>query len=60
VWGDTVNVASRLEKASEPNRVNVSGKVFRLLRGRAGYRFSARGKVPVKDMDPMEMFFLDP
>jgi PAS domain S-box-containing protein len=60
VWGDTVNVASRLEKASEPNRINVSAKVFRLLRDHVGYRFSARGKMPVKNLDPMEMYFLDP
>ena len=25
VWGDTVNMAARLEAASEPNRIHVSG-----------------------------------
>jgi class 3 adenylate cyclase len=58
--GDTVNVASRLEKASEPNRTNVSAKVVRLLGDHISYRFFARGKAPVKNLDPMEMFFLDP
>ena len=31
VWGDTVNVAARLEAASEPNRIHVSGTVGETL-----------------------------
>jgi len=58
VWGNTVNVASRLEGASEPDRITVSRKVRDLLRNVPGYRFIPRGMVPVKNMDPIEMFFL--
>ena len=32
VWGDTVNVAGRLEATSEPNRIHVSGTLARSSR----------------------------
>ncbi len=34
IWGDTVNVASRMETNSEPNRVNVSENVFDILKSK--------------------------
>src|SRR6185437_8158675 len=34
VWGDTVNVASRLESSSLPDRIHVSDEVVRQLEGR--------------------------
>ena len=32
VWGDTVNVASRMETNCEPNHINVSENVFDILK----------------------------
>ncbi|MCB1158708.1 MAG: adenylate/guanylate cyclase domain-containing protein, partial [Leptospiraceae bacterium] len=56
VWGDTVNVASRLESASEPNKINVSKKVYlELLKD---FDFHYRGSLPVKNMEPIEMYYL--
>jgi class 3 adenylate cyclase len=57
VFGDTVNLASRLESASEPMRVNVSAVTAGLLAGRLPC--SPRGSVEVKGAGPMEMFWVD-
>ena len=46
VWGDTVNVAARLEGASEPNRIHVSGTLAAQLEDR--YLLTPRGSVELK------------
>ena len=46
VWGDTVNVASRLESTAGPDRIHVSGAVARALRSR--YELVPRGRVHLK------------
>lgn len=57
VWGDTVNLASRLESAGAPGRVNISDE----FRGHlpAGAVCEPRGLVSVKGKGQIEMFFLD-
>ncbi len=57
VFGDTVNLASRLESASEPMRVNVSAVTAGLLAGRIAC--TPRGSMAVKGAGPMEMFWLE-
>ena len=57
VWGDTVNVASRLESTSEPNRIHVSGAVADRLRD--AYELEPRGMVDLKGKGSTETFFLD-
>ena len=56
IWGDTVNVASRLEAASEAGRVNISEATLTLL-GNA--TTEERGTLPVKNTAPLRMFFVD-
>ncbi|WGF86922.1 adenylate/guanylate cyclase domain-containing protein [Marinivivus vitaminiproducens] len=56
VWGDTVNVASRLEASGLPGRIHVSDEVRRTLSGL--YRFEARGRLPIKGKGDMETAFL--
>jgi adenylate cyclase len=55
-WGDTVNVASRLESSSLPNRIHVSPEVVRRLDGR--FVFEARGETDIKGVGAMKTFFL--
>ncbi len=57
VFGDTVNVASRMENASAPMRINVSEATWRLLADRVGGE--ARGELPVKGAGSMRMYFVD-
>ncbi len=52
VWGDTVNTASRIETVSAPGTVNISGRAWQHLRGRARGRslgmIDLKGKVPIE------------
>lgn len=56
VWGDTVNLASRMESTGVAGRIQVSGAVEERLRER--YRLESRGVVDIKGKGPMETFFL--
>jgi class 3 adenylate cyclase len=56
VWGDTVNLASRMESTGIPGRIQVTGAVEERLRDR--YRFESRGLVNIKGKGVMETFFL--
>ena len=56
VWGDTVNVASRMEHYGEPGRVHISAAT-RAAIGDA-YRVEARAPIDVKGRGWMATFFL--
>ena len=56
LWGDTVNVASRLESNGEPGRILVSEATARLLEGR--YRLSEPRIVILKGKGPTPAHFL--
>ena len=56
VWGDTVNLASRMESTGVPGRIQVTGNVEERLRDR--YRLESRGIVDIKGKGLMETFFL--
>jgi len=56
VWGDTVNVASRLEVAAEPGQILVSNEVARGLEGRFG--LERRGSIDLKGKGPTETWSL--
>ena len=57
VWGDTVNLASRLETASQPDRINISQDTLNLVK--ADFRCSFRGEIEVKNMGTVRMFFVE-
>jgi class 3 adenylate cyclase/HAMP domain-containing protein len=56
IWGDTVNIASRLESAGAVGRVNVSAYTFDLVRRH--YAGEYRGKVEVKGKGGIDMYFI--
>jgi adenylate cyclase len=56
VWGDTVNVASRLESTSEPNRIHVSAALADRLADR--FIFEPRGAVELKGKGAAQTCFL--
>jgi class 3 adenylate cyclase len=55
-WGDTVNIASRIEKACTPGTVLVSEATY--WRARDGFAFDAVGPVDLKGRGAMECFAL--
>lgn len=57
IWGDTVNTASRMETASEPGKVNVSGTTYELLK--KYFECESRGKKAVKGKGAVEMYFVN-
>jgi adenylate cyclase len=57
VWGATVNTASRMESAGEAGKVNISGITYQLVKEK--FRCNRRGKIEVKNMGKMEMYFVD-
>ncbi|MFN0187779.1 MAG: adenylate/guanylate cyclase domain-containing protein, partial [Bacteroidia bacterium] len=46
IWGDTVNIAARLEQAGEPGRINISENTYQLVKDKI--RCSSRGKINAK------------
>lgn len=56
VWGDTVNIASRLESSGEVNKVNISAYTFELVRDR--FECEYRGKVAAKGKGDIDMYFV--
>lgn len=58
IWGDTVNIASRMETGGQPGKVNVSGDTYELIKDR--FNFISRGKVEIKNKGQVEMYFVEP
>lgn len=56
LFGDTVNIASRMESAGEPMRLNISGATRQLLGDRV--TCVSRGTKPVKGAANLEMFWV--
>jgi class 3 adenylate cyclase len=57
IWGDTVNVASRLEASGEPGKVNISGDTYELVK--SYFKCSYRGKIFAKNKGEIDMYFVD-
>ena len=56
VWGDTVNVASRMEAAGESGRVQVSESTYWRLKDK--YEFEKRGEISLKGIGQVQSWFL--
>jgi len=55
-WGDTVNLASRMESTGVPGAIQVSESVYRELRGT--YKFEERGLIEVKGKGKLPAWIL--
>lgn len=56
VWGDTVNIASRMESAGEAGRVNISAYTYDLIRSEFDCEY--RGKLDAKGKGQIDMYFV--
>lgn len=56
IWGDTVNIAARLQDNCEPGRVNISEAVFWAVKYK--YDCIPRGKIQAKNKGAIEMYYI--
>lgn len=56
IWGDTVNVASRMEANSEPGKINVSKGTYELIKNE--YDCEYRGEIAAKNRGKIKMYFV--
>ena len=57
LWGDTVNVASRMESSGQAGRIHISSATAELLADR--FTLEARGFMEVKSLGPVETYFVE-
>ncbi len=57
IWGDTVNIASRMESTGAEGEVNISGSTWAQVRDLPGVSFTPRGRVEAKGKGEMEMYY---
>lgn len=57
IWGDTVNLASRMESGGAAGQVNISRTTYEAVKDR--FLFKERGKIEVKNKGAIEMYFVD-
>ena len=57
IWGDTVNIASRMESSGEPGKVNISGTTYELVKDKFTCEF--RGEVEAKGKGKVKMYFVN-
>jgi adenylate cyclase len=57
IWGDTVNIASRMESNSEPGKINISENTYTLIKGEFDCMY--RGEIEVKNIGIMKMYFVN-
>jgi adenylate cyclase len=57
IWGDTVNIASRMESSGETGKVNISRATYELVKERFNCEY--RGKVEAKNKGQIEMYFVE-
>ena len=56
IWGDTVNLANRMEKASETGKINISASTYNLVVDKFDYTY--RGKINVKGKGDVDMYYV--
>ena len=56
IWGDTVNMASRMESSGEPGKINISGSTYEHVKKE--FDCTYRGKIKAKNKGEVEMYFV--
>lgn len=57
IWGNTVNIASRLETSGEVGRVNISSTTYHIIKD--SFKCEFRGKILAKNIGEVEMYFVE-
>ncbi len=57
IWGDTVNIAARMESGSEPGKINISESTYQLVKETIPCTY--RGEIDVKNKGSLKMYFVE-
>ncbi len=57
IWGNTVNIASRMESSGEAGKVNISGATYNLVKDK--FNCTHRGKIDAKNIGEIDMYFVE-
>ncbi|MFI5219406.1 MAG: adenylate/guanylate cyclase domain-containing protein [Bacteroidia bacterium] len=57
IWGDTVNIASRMESSGEAGKVNISGSTYQMVKNK--FNCIHRGKIQAKNKGEVDMYFVE-
>jgi len=57
IWGDTVNIASRMESSGEAGMVNISSSTYDMVKD--NFVCTSRGKIDAKNKGEIEMYFVE-
>ncbi|HRI21948.1 MAG TPA: adenylate/guanylate cyclase domain-containing protein [Panacibacter sp.] len=57
IWGNTVNLAARMEQYGQPGKVNISQATFNLVKD--NFNCVYRGKIGAKNMGEVDMYFVE-
>lgn len=57
IWGDAVNIASRMESSGQPGKVNISGTTYELIKDK--FQCTYRGKIEAKNKGMIDMYFVE-
>ncbi|HSM62781.1 MAG TPA: adenylate/guanylate cyclase domain-containing protein, partial [Gillisia sp.] len=55
IWGDSVNIAARMESSSAPGKINISHSTYSLIKD--DYNCEYRGELNVKNRGEMRMYW---
>ena len=56
IWGDTVNIAARMEQSCEPGKVNISETTYKLVKDMIDCEY--RGEIEAKGKGAMKMYYV--
>jgi adenylate cyclase len=57
IWGDTVNIASRMESSGEAGKVNISEVTYELVKDK--FNCTDRGEIAAKNKADLRMYFVN-
>jgi len=58
LWGDAVNIASRMENTGEKGQIQVTEYYKHLLEGHTDITFTSRGEIDIKGKGKMKTYFM--
>lgn len=56
IWGDTVNIAARVEQAGEGGKINISGTAYEVIKSQ--FKCEYRGKIAAKNKGEIDMYYV--